>query len=47
MTDDKHMRVRKPVWERLHRHKEPGDSFADVIDRALDALEARDDEGKG
>ena len=29
------VRVSKETWQRLNAHKEPGDSFNDVIDRLL------------
>jgi hypothetical protein len=36
MDDDVTIRVKRRVWERLHRRKGPGDSFSQVIEQLLD-----------
>jgi hypothetical protein len=39
-TDRTTVSVNLETWRRLNAQKEPGDSMDDVIDTALDALEA-------
>jgi hypothetical protein len=36
MDEDVTIRVKRRVWERLHRRKGPGDSFSQVIEELLD-----------
>lgn len=39
---DKHIRVREETWVELNRHKRPGDSFDDVMQRLLERQECDD-----
>jgi len=39
MDDDVTIRVKRRVWEQLHRRKGPGDSFSQVIEELLESEE--------
>jgi len=40
MGDDTTIRISECTWRRLHRRKEPGDSFDDVLDDLLEEVDS-------
>lgn len=37
--DDTSIRIKRSTWQRLHRRKEPGMSFDDVLNDILDRVD--------